>query len=214
MRALVTGGTKGIGRAICEALVRQSYKVVTFSRDFVGRPDGVEWHHCDVSIPQKVTTILSQIGSDFDIVVNNVGGGGTWAIDDASLVYQKNAAVALQITRACLPHMQRKNFGRVVTITSLGNNNVGFMMAKASQTAMMQTLARDYKLVARNITFNCVAPGRIAVGKEADVDQAYLDRLPRLQLCTPEEVAAVVAFLCSKEASGVNGAVIKVGDVP
>lgn len=219
MRALVTGGTKGIGLSIAKALRARGHYVVIGARwenydPMDLRRKQLEFAKIDVSSKEKIDEFIQKSGRDFDLLVNNVGGGGTWSVRDIEMVWQNNAGAAWQFTQAMLPYMVSQGFGRVVTITSLGNLNIGFNIAKQAQTALMQTLSRRYEYVSRGVTFNCVAPGRVAVGKEDDVDEEYLKRLPSRRLTTPEEVAAVVAFLCSREASGVNGAVIKVGDVP
>ena len=126
-------------------------------------------------------------------------------------VYRKNAGVAAQLTMWVIPHMRARKWGRVVTITSIlggkdGNARPWFAMAKAAQTALMKSLATQSYLARDGITFNSVAPGLIDVGKPGLGNE----ELPLGRMGTPEEVAAVVAFLCSDAASLVNGANIVV----
>ncbi|MBV8407513.1 MAG: SDR family oxidoreductase [Alphaproteobacteria bacterium] len=170
---------------------------------------------------------------ELQILVNNVGGGGRWGKENVeetdirvwSEVYEKNAMAAVRFTRRALPHMRRARWGRVVTITSIygGKEGVGrpwFTMAKAAETALMKSLSGMGYLVREGITFNSVAPGGIWIPgtgfedeqrRDPEAFQRQLDaEYPLKRLGTPEEVAAVVAFLCSTEASLVNGANITV----
>src|SRR5262249_15580356 len=102
-----------------------------------------------------------------DILINNVGGGGRWGNEDIANtgaevweeVYQKNAGVAVELVRRCLPHMRQRKWGRVVTITSIlggkeGNGRPWFVMAKAAQTALMKSLASQSYLAQDGLTFN------------------------------------------------------------
>jgi 3-oxoacyl-[acyl-carrier protein] reductase len=163
-----------------------------------------------------------------DILVNNVGGGGRWGsqsveatpIDVWTDVYQKNALAAVLFTRLAIPMMRREKWGRVVSVTSIhgkeGGGRPWFTMAKAAEAALMKTLSRTEELVRDGITFNSVAPGGIAIqgtgfDEEARADpaafQATIERdYPLGRLGTPEEVAALIVFLCSAPASLINGA--------
>ena len=181
----------------------------------------------------RVMDVVDREWGGVQILVNNVGGGGRWGkeiVEDTDMrvwgeVYEKNAMAAVRFTRRALPHMRRGKWGRVVTITSIygGKEGIGrpwFTMAKAAETGLMKSLSAMAYLVRDGITFNSVAPGGIYIpgtgfedeqkrdpeGFRRMVDQEY----PLGRLGTPEEVAAVVAFLCSAEASLVNGANVTV----
>lgn len=205
MRALVTGGTHGIGLAIAESLRSAGHEVTTLSR------------HGDI-VWDALKPFDMKMPFDYDILCHSVGGGGRWGEYEIEKtepevweqVFQKNAGIATQLTVACLPHMVRSGFGRVVCITSIyahrGAPRPWFGMAKAAQVALMASLAKRPEYVRRGITFNCVAPGHIDNGGVAVEASGF--PLGRMGRC--EEVAAVVAFLCSPDASLVNGANIVV----
>ena len=181
----------------------------------------------------RVMDAVEREWGDIQILINNVGGGGRWGkaiIEETELrvwseVYEKNAMAAIRFTHRALPMMRRAKWGRVVTITSIFGGNEGggrpwFTMAKAAETALMKSLSRTEYLVRDGITFNCVAPGGIEIqGTGFDDERArdpegfgwMIDReYPLGRLGTPDEVAAVVVFLCSRQASLVNGANITV----
>ena len=175
----------------------------------------VQWVECDLSDAYSVEGLLARVGRPIDILINNGGGGGRWGKDEVEQtgydvfedVMQKNAMASARLTQLVLHHMRRKKWGRVVTITSIlggkdGNARPWFAMAKAAQTALMKSLATQSYLARDGITFNSVAPGLIDVGKPGLGNE----ELPLGRMGTPEEVANVVAFLCSDGASLVNGA--------
>ena len=181
----------------------------------------------------RVMDAIEREWGRLDILVNNVGGGGRWGkeiVEETNLrvfgeVYEKNAMAAVRFTRRALPHMRQAKWGRVVTVTSIyggkeGSGRPWFVMAKAAETALMKSLSGMAYLVRDGITFNSVAPGGIYIPDtgfedEQRRDPAAFQRMvdaeyPLGRLGTPEEVAAVVVFLCSQQASLVNGANITV----
>lgn len=216
-RALVTGGSHGIGLAIARTLEAEDCMVAISARtqrDWEGK-----------FYPHDATTIdctdHCDIIEDFrpDILVNNVGGGGRWgeelvertSIETWEGVLNKNYTVARDMTMTAIPMMRAKQWGRVVTITSIlggkeGNGRPWFVVAKAAQAGLMKALASQPYLARDGLTFNSVAPGLVDVGKPGlGTEDLSLGRMG-----TPEEVANVVAFLCSPLASLVNGAHITV----
>ena len=181
----------------------------------------------------RVMDVLDREWGELHILVNNVGGGGRWgkeSVEETELrvwseVYEKNAMAAVRFTRRALPHMRRSQWGRVVTITSIyggkeGGGRPWFTMAKAAETGLMKSLSAMTYLVREGITFNSVAPGGIYIPGTGFEDEKRRDpaafarmvdaEYPLGRLGTPEEVAAVVVFLCSAQASLVNGANITV----
>jgi 3-oxoacyl-[acyl-carrier protein] reductase len=223
--ALVTGGSHGIGLAIALALAREGCKVHIGSRSakhlawalgqflmvrhlFLGKA-----HQFDALDPASVDHLAQEVleAGGVDILVNNVGGGGRWGstpletpLETWDQVFQKNARCAVQLTRALLPCMLERGWGRVVTVSSIHGREAGsnpwFMMAKSAEIALMKGLAVDPTLSGRGVTFNTVAPGYICIeGKDTEPSKG-----------TPEDVASAVAFLCSVQARHVNGACLVV----
>ena len=187
----------------------------------------------EANAADRVMDTVEREWGEIQILVNNVGGGGRWGkeiVEETEVrvwseVYEKNAMAAVRFTHRVLPLMRRAKWGRIVTITSIFGGNEGggrpwFTMAKAAETALMKSLSRMSYLVRDGITFNSVAPGGIYIPgtgfeDERDRDPRGFARMidleyPLGRLGTPEEVAAVVAFLCSAQAGLVNGANITV----
>ncbi len=201
------------------------------------RTSGVRVHQVTADLTHKedidrtFASTLEEFGR-LDILVNNVGGGGRWGSEEVEQtsedvwvdVYSKNALAAIRLTMKALPVMRKQRWGRVVTITSVLGLEAGgrpwFNVAKTAQTALMKNLSRNKSLVRAGITFNSIAPGAIMIpgtGWEDEMKrdpEAFAKRLddafPMGRLGTPEEVADVVAFVCSDRARLVNGAAIAV----
>ena len=191
-KALVTGGSRGIGRAISKELKKEGTIV-----DICSRTEGI--------IFDVLKDDLSIINDEYDILINNVGGGGRWGTEEYEKfneweeVYEKNAGIARKLTMKCLPYMRKQNWGRVITIASIFGKEAGarpwFNMAKAAEISLMKNLAGKYK----GITFNTVAPGHIDVGNNKYSGEGK-----------PEDIASLVTFLCSEKAKYINGACITV----
>ena len=189
----------------------------------------------DVTIPsdvKKVMTTVTRAWPTLHILINNVGGGGRWGSESVEAtpedvwvdVYNKNAMAAVRFTKLALPLMRSQKWGRVVTIASIygkeGGGRPWFNMAKSAEISLMKTLAMDHSLARDGITFNSVAPGAVMIpdtgweeernkdpeGFRKMADEEY----PLGRLGTAEEVADVVAFLCSAKASLVSGACVVV----
>jgi 3-oxoacyl-[acyl-carrier protein] reductase len=221
--ALVTGGSHGIGLATALALAQEGCKVSVASRtrERLARAVGqlrnmstnCRAYEFDALDPVSVEHLAQEVldAGGVDILINNVGGGGRWGTTPLETplatwdeVYQKNARVAVQLTRDLLPTMLERGWGRVVTISSIYGREAGtkpwFMMAKSAEIALMKGLAMESDLWARGVTFNTVAPGYIFIeGKDTEPSKG-----------TPEDVAAAVVFLCSQQARHINGACLVV----
>lgn len=186
-KALITGGSKGIGLAIKKALEKEGVKVISWSRS-----EGFDlmklWRR----------QMISEKFPKIDILINNVGGMGTSV--DGKLIMDKNYFIMEEMIKEFLE--QDRKWGRIITISSIFGKERGhnplFTAAKAAQIAYMKSLAGTVN----GITFNTICPGHIDVGKP------FPDK-PKI-IGKPEDVANIVTFLCSDLAAHINGACITV----
>lgn len=227
--ALVTGGSHGIGRAIALKLADEGCGVVVCARHeealFSIKSELEKRVVPNFCIPADVTSlpdrervfkVLEELPG-FHILVNNVGGGGRWGADFVGTtekvwheVNQKNLMAAVSFTRMALPLVEKGNWGRVVTISSIFGREAGtrpwFAATKAAEIAFMKSMASDPAWLEKGITFNTVAPGVVAVP-----DTPWQDTgVSGIRVVRPEEVAAAVVFLCSQQASGITGSCLVV----
>lgn len=223
---------EGCSVAIC---ARGTERLKEVTREIAAKGVQALWFPCDVMEPEEITRVLSElkdVWGRLDILVNNVGGGGRWGSTVLETpettwveVYEKNVLAAIRFTLGSLPLMVEQRWGRVVTIASLFGRETGaakpwFNVAKAAEIMMMKSLARDRELVRKGITFNTVAPGSIMIPdtgwaeEQRQNPEAFAQMVEREfplgRLGSPEEVASVVAFLCSEKASLINGACVVV----
>ena len=234
--ALVTGGSQGIGRAICARLATDGYLVVVASRnqDKVeavaadlreqgGQAAGLALDVCDVaSFKEKIKEITERCGAAPSILVNNAG------ITDDNLMARikpesfdslinTNLRGAFFLAQAVLRPMMKARFGRIINITSvvglMGNaGQTNYAATKAGLLGFTKSMARE--VGSRAITVNAVAPGFIETEMTADLNQGVKDdfqtRVPCGRFGKPEEVAHAVAFLADERAAYVNGQVLTV----
>ena len=210
--ALVTGGSHGIGRSIALSLAKEGCNIAICSinkeeiEEVVKeiKLKGVQTLGivADVMIladvERTMKTIIDSWGK-IDILINNVGGGGTWKESEFMSVMEKNYGVMVQFTNKFI---QNKKWGRVITISSIYGKekglNAGFTAAKAAQIAYMKSLAGKFE----GITFNTICPGHIDVGKTFPYKPEKIGM--------PEDVADLAVFLCSDKANHINGSAITV----
>lgn len=232
-RALVTGGSGGIGAAICRRLARDGHYVYVHARQGVDAAEKLVEEiaaaggsavalHFDVTNPDSTHEALESVlaAGPIQILVNNAG-----VIDDAILPgmrpeqWHRVIDVAVNgffnVTQPLLMPMIRTRWGRIVNISSvsalIGNKGqVNYAAAKGALNSATKALALE--VASRGITVNAVAPGIIGTSmSEGLFDEKTIERLvPMNRAGLPAEVAAVVAFLCSAEASYVTSQIISV----
>ena len=233
--ALVTGATRGIGRAIALELGKQGATVIGTATSSGGAENisaylaeagikgkGIALDVCDVA---QTDSALADIAKEFGaiaILVNNAGitrdnlamrmGDDEW---DA--VIDTNLKAVFRMSRGVMRGMMKARFGRIVNITSVvgysGNaGQANYCAAKAGVAGMSRSLARE--LGSRNITVNCVAPGFIATDMThaltEEQKQAMLASIPLGRAGAPEDIAGAVSFLVSPEAAYVTGTTVHV----
>ena len=230
--AAITGGSHGLGFAIARTLIDEGCRVAICARD-AGRLQAaaqsldaeVHAFHADVTQPGAVESFIDSTAETFDgldILVHNAGGGAGAGLDapddEFTQAFALNALAGLRGARAAVPHMRRRNGGRIIFIASVygreSGGRAGYNIAKAAEISLAKALARE--LAIDRILVNSVAPGSLMFPggswerrQRADPDgiAAFVKSdLPLRRFGTPEEVAAVVAFLASDRASLVTGA--------
>ena len=234
--ALVTGGSRGIGRACAVALAAAGHRVaLCYRADKEGAAETVTAVTeaggealavaADVADPAALDGALKEIESTWgpvQILVNNAGvtrDGLLLRMTDEQWgeVLRTNLDGAFYAIRRATPGMIRGRFGRIVNVGSASGftgsaGQVNYAAAKAGLLGLTRSVARE--LASRNVTCNLVAPGPIAtamLGAVSDERRAELTRLgPLARLGTPDEVGATVAFLCSEAAGYITGAAIPV----
>ncbi len=226
-RALVTGASRGIGRAIAVELGRAGADVVVGYRSGADEAEelaaeiGGTAVRADVSDPDDAARLVEQAG-DLDILVNNAGVTRDGLIarmsdEDWQAVVDTNLGGVFHTCRAASRGMMRRRSGSIVNLTSVvgihGNpGQTNYAASKAGIIGFTKALARE--LASRGVRVNAVAPGYIQTALTnvlpEEVQQAILANTPLARLGTPEDVAGAVRFLCSDEASFVTGEVLLV----
>ena len=234
--ALVTGGSRGIGRAIALQLAKDGCDVAVL---YAGRREAADQTvslleaagaralaiQCDVSDGEAAAAAVGEVEKTLGpiaILVNNAGiirDGLTMRMssEDFRAVIDVNLTGAFHMIRACLPGFVRRRAGRIVNITSvsgmMGNpGQANYASSKAGLIGLTKTVARE--VASRGVTVNAVAPGFIETDMTAGRNEAALQKglsaVPMGRIGKPEDVANAVSFLASDAAGYVTGCVLKV----
>ena len=234
--ALVTGGSRGIGRATCVALARQGAAVAVLCRSRIkearevaeqirsaaGRALATEADVLDPeAIKRSVRETVAKLGN-VDILVNNAGEMTDFSVlDMKDEDWEKSIAInltsAFRYARECIPSMKERRWGRIINISSQvvytgSNNHAHYSAAKSGLLGFTFSLTKE--LGPFGITANVVAPGRIVTDllteRMAGREKEWMSQTPMRRFGQPEEVASAIAFLASEDASYITGAVINV----
>jgi NAD(P)-dependent dehydrogenase (short-subunit alcohol dehydrogenase family) len=220
---VVTGGAKGIGRAVVERFAQAGDRVIAVGRDRAALEEtGVELAECDVTDEGAVSDLFARVGA-LDVLVINAGAAASaplakTSLEDWDALHAVNATGAFLCTRAALPRLNEH--GRIVTVASV-NGRVGARYTSAytasKHAAVGLTRATAAELAGTTKTANAVCPGYVrtemtertianieaSTGRDGEQELAKLSPLGRL--LEPEEVAFAVAFLAAREAGAING---------
>lgn len=222
--AVVTGGAKGIGRAIAELLLANGCQVLIWDAKPTDVP-GAKTAVVDITQPDQVATaaLALQEERQVDILVNDAGYLGkaapfaNHAPTDWRRIFEVNILGAMQVTHAVLPIMIRQRAGKIINLGSLAGKEgspgiAAYSAASAGVIAFTKALSRE--VAQHNVLVNCIAPGPIDTDMirelGAEVAQQMVKDSPLGRLGRPAEVAHLVAWLCSDASSFNTGAVFDI----
>jgi 3-oxoacyl-[acyl-carrier protein] reductase len=216
---LITGATKGIGRALSERLARTGHHVIGLAREDADFPG--ELVRVDLADRDATAAALQNVARRhaIDGLVNNVGlvrpqSIGKVSLDDLDDVLSLNLHPAVQAVQAVLPGMRERRWGRVVNISSLTVLGIVQRTAYAASKAALVSFARSWalELADSGITVNAVAPGptetelfRANNAPGSEGERRYLAAVPMGRLGKPDEIAAAISFLLSEDAGFITG---------
>jgi len=229
--AIVTGGTRGIGRAICEALKADGFTVVA---NYAGNEEkarafteetGIPAYRWDVGDHQAVMDGIAKVEAEvgpIEVLVNNAGitRDGTllkMSFDDWNEVMRINLGGCFNMAKACFPGMKTRGWGRIVSIGSINGQagqygQVNYAAAKSGIHGFTKALAQEGARF--GITVNAIAPGYIDTEMVAAVPEAVLEKIvakiPVGRLGQASEIARGVAFLASEQGGFVTGSTLSI----
>ncbi len=234
-KAIVTGATRGIGRAVAVALLAAGATVIgvyggneAAADEFAGSTaatDNLQLHKLDVSDYQAVRAFYERLEERFetiDILVNNAGirRDGVLAMmgeEDWRRVIDVNLTGGYTMAKFGVLLMMKQKYGRIIFITSpMGRlgfaGQANYAASKAGQVGLVKSLSKE--VAKRKITVNCVSPGFIGTDFLADLSASqvkeYKKMVPTRRFGTPQEVADAVLFLAGKKAAYINGSVLEI----
>lgn len=233
---VVTGATRGIGRAVTQAFLRQGATVLgiyhnnrqaaeQFKAECSSDKDNLLLFQCDISKEEQVAVFYQEIEQRFssiDVLVNNAGIRkdaflALMQSSDWQSVLDINLTGSFYMAKQAVLLMMKKKYGRIINITSpvsyLGfAGQANYAASKAGQIGMTRSLAKE--TAKKKITVNCISPGFIETdflqGLTKDQVDAYKNMVPMRRFGTPEEVAEAVLFIAGKNASYITGAVLEI----
>lgn len=233
---IVTGGSRGIGRALSQAFLLAGAQVVatynsdhqkaqSFKAELGSLGERLDLRHFDVSQPQEVEIFWQAMDEKFPqihVLINNSGIrkdslGAAMNELDWQRVIDVNLSGAFYMSKRAILSMMKKRYGRIINMSSVGARlalpgQCNYAASKAAQIAMSNSLAKE--VGKRGITVNSVCPGFIETelleGLSAEQINEYKAQVPLKRFGTPEEVACAVLFLASRQASYITGSTLEV----
>jgi len=219
-RALVTGGTRGIGAATVTALIEAGDEVIVAGRSPSAQvPQGCRYLTCDLADPKALREFSRIVeGLEISVLINNaginkIGAISEYDVDDFDRIQHANVTAPFVLCKAAIPSMQRRQFGRIVNITSIFSvvSKPGRSAYSASKSGLLGlTRALALEVAADNILINCVAPGIVdtelthsVLGDKGIAELRSL--VPMGRLATSDEIAKYVRFLASEENTYMTG---------
>ena len=221
---LVTGGNRGIGRAIAEEFIAQGHRVAVTARSGDG-PTGSLTVRADVTDAAALDAAFSEVEVQLgpvEVVVANAGITRDTLLmrmsdEDFTEVIDTNLSGAFRVVKRASKGMMKARFGRIILVSSvvglLGSaGQINYSASKSGLVGLARSVTRE--LGSRGITANVVAPGFIETDMtaelSADLQQSYIKSIPAGRFASPAEVAKVVVWLASDDAGYISGAVIPV----
>ena len=234
--AVITGGGRGIGRAIALRLAEEGARVAVISRSVENatatatalnqqRADTARAYAVDVADGEAVAAVCTQLTKDFgrvDILINNAGItrdrlSMRMSENDWDAVLDTNLKGAFHFVQQLQRPMMKQSYGRIINITSVSGimgqaGQVNYSASKAGLIGLTKALARE--IASRSVTVNAVAPGFITTDMTAELPEKLRDHvltlIPLARFGAVEDIAAAVAFLASREAGYITGHVLTV----
>jgi 3-oxoacyl-[acyl-carrier protein] reductase len=235
--ALVTGGSKNIGKFIAKSLALEGARLIIVSRDTESIRDEMQiddeqhfFYNVDlmsVDGPGLLIQFIKDNDCWPDIAIHNLGGGlnirDTFSnTGDWEKVWRYNLGIGHELNCALLPKMIEKGWGRVVHLSTLATvtceGNAAYLSAKCALEGYVKRVSRDVS--GHNVIMNAVAPGLVEIEdryfsqiakKDPEFIENYYDNhLPIRRMCQPEEVGNLVAFMCSEHSAYMPGAIVRI----
>ena len=225
--AVVTGGSRGIGKSIVEGFSAQGAQVLTCARNSenIDLPAGAHWLQVDVGQSTEIDALaecaLDVLGR-VDILVNNAGITQDnlairMTLDEWKKVIDINLTSTFLLSKFAIKKMLKNKSGKIINITSVvghtGNlGQANYTASKAGIAAMSKSLAIEY--AKKNININCISPGFIKTAMTDKIDEKFkeviISKIPSARLGEPEDIANAVIFLASSHSDYINGETLHV----
>ncbi|MEA1872539.1 MAG: 3-oxoacyl-ACP reductase FabG [Chloroflexota bacterium] len=234
--AIITGGTRGIGKGIAESFLKAGARVIVtytsneaaaaqFGKDNSQFAESIDIRKLDVTNYEEVEKFFKYVDTNygsFEVLVNNAGIRKDSILammkeSDWHDVMNVNLTGIFYMCKFAVKSLMRKRYGRIINISSVMERygfegQANYAASKAGLSALTKSLSKE--VATRGITVNCVSPGFIATELVEDIPdklrETYLARIPLKRFGNTEEVAACVLFLASKEATYVTGSTLEV----